>query len=475
MRDIPTQLEYNLVKRRQRKEYCKIDLLNYKYQKVDEISGVVVGKPSFTNSATSDIRRTCSISLIPKEKKYNVEYGAEIWLDKYLQIYIGLENFDGEIEYTNMGVYLINNPSQVYSATNNTITINGLDLMSKLTGLRNGNLEGLTHIIPQGSNVRQAIITLITEAGFTKYIVDEMYVSIDNIITMETPYEITIDVGGTVYELLVQLRDILPQYQIYFDVDGVFHFNLIPSGENEQIMIDDDIWKSTLINYTKSYDFENVKNVIEVVGKTHDISNYGIATLNVSTFTYNSSISSVTSLYDYMEIGFTTKGATNNPHLNMNSLGAYQIIEEDGTAPKMLDNIYYVVRWSSVKTKWIFLGEVTPTAIIEETNPNSPFYVNGTFGKVRIALSGTDYDSINSSYLAYKRCKYELYTRCRLQDKVVLNCVPIYWLDVNWVIEITLPNKQGTEITEKYLIKEINISNTQSISLMKYYPYYPSV
>ena len=468
-----TQNEYNLIKKRQRKEYCKIDLLNYQYQKVDEISGIVVGKPSFSNNATSDIRRTCSISLIPKERKYSVEYGAELWLDKYLQIYMGLENLNGDIEWTNMGIYLINNPSQVYNSINNTITIQGLDLMAKLTGLRNGNLEGIKYIIPQGSNVRSAIIELITEAGFTKYSVEEMYIDIDNSVTMNTPYEISIDIGGTVYELLSKLRDILPQYQMYFDVDGVFHFNLIPSGDNEQAMVNDDIWKYTLIEYTKNYDFENVKNVIEIYGKTHDVINYGEATL--SNNIYSTTISNITDLYDYLEVGFTTSGASSSPSLKVNELSAYQIINEDGTIPILLTNVYYVVRWSSSVSKWIFLGEVTPYAKIEETNQDSPFYINGTFGKVRIVLSGEEYDSINSSYLAKERCKYELYTRCKLQDNVIINCVPIYWLDVNWVVEITLPNKQGIEVTEKYLIKEISTSDTQSVTLMKYYPYYSEV
>ena len=91
-------------------------------------------------------------------------------------------------------------------------------------------------------------------------------------------------------------------------------------------------------------------------------------------------------------------------------------------------------------------------------------------------LSGGDYDNIYTSELAQERADWELYTRCKIQDSVTLTCVPIYWLDVNWLVEITLPNKQGTEVTEQYLIKSINttldISGTQSITMMKYYPLY---
>ena len=128
---------------------------------------------------------------------------------------------------------------------------------------------------------------------------------------------------------------------------------------------------------------------------------------------------------------------------------------------------------------YLFMGEVTPYAISKDLNTNSPFYVNGTYGEVRIVLSGGDYDNIYMSSLAQERADYELYLRCKIQDSVTLTCVPIYWLDVNWVIEITLPNKQGNETTEQYLIKSINttldINGTQTISLMKYYPLYPSL
>lgn len=112
-----------------------------------------------------------------------------------------------KIEYTNMGIYLINNPQRVYSATDNTLTIQGVDLMARMTGLRNGNLQGIPYLVPQGSNVRVAIIACLEIAGFTKYVVDECEI--------DTPNDIKIDVGGTIYQILTKLRDILPNYQMY--------------------------------------------------------------------------------------------------------------------------------------------------------------------------------------------------------------------------------------------------------------------
>ena len=562
---MPTQAEYNLAKQNVRINYYKIILLNYQFQNVGELTGDSVETPSFIIDANSDIRRTCSITLTPRDSSFDIKQGNKIWLDKYVQIFVGQKNIrTKEIEYTNMGIYLINNPQRVYSATDNTLTIQGLDLMAKMTGLRNGNLQGMPYLIPQGSNVRVAIIAVLELAGFTRYVVDEC--------PIDVPNDIRVDVGGTVYQLLTALRDILPNYQMYFDTDGVFHYNLIPSGKNEQVMVDDDIWNVNLIDYQKSTDFESLKNSIEVFGKTHDIKNYG-GQSSVSGDTYSITLSSVNSLYRNTKIGFNTSvdvGDTKNLSVTTSSgKVTYPIRNEDGTIPTFgEEDTYYVVKyvygidhWEFVNVQDVenpnvavisddtyivtdssvteytdgmtytfktplsgcdsvylpyfqinsldkieikntvklrndmvytlkyfeassyeeekyfqFMGEITPYAQIKEENPDSPFYVGGTVGEIRQVLSGGDYDNIYTSDLAMERAKWELYRLCRLQDNVTLDCIPIYWLDVNWLVEITLPNKYGEEETEKYIIKSINIGSgvgaTMSVTMMKYYPYY---
>ena len=83
--------------------------------------------------------------------------------------------------------------------------------------------------------------------------------------------------------------------------------------------------------------------------------------------------------------------------------------------------------------------------------------------------------------LAQQRANYELYLNCKLQDSVSINCMPIYFLDVNWIVEITLPIKKqdGTEEEETrlYMIKSISTTlgtdATQTLSLVRYYPLYP--
>ena len=166
------------------------------------------------------------------------------------------------------------------------------------------------------------------------------------------PNQINISVGGTVYDILKELRDILPQYQMYFDVDGVFHYNLIPSGTNEQVAIDDDIFKATLTEYSIDTDFEGIKNEIVVIGKTHDISYYGIMAIssNAGTITITDA-----SLSNNLKIGFNTSTNGLLSTINLNAFGAKQLLDEYGNAITLTDvtDKYYIAK---ISVKWRLLA-----------------------------------------------------------------------------------------------------------------------
>jgi hypothetical protein len=457
-----TQDEYNVTKQKIRDMYITIDLLDYQYQKVDEISGVVVGSPSFTINADSDLRRSLSISIIPTDSSFDITQGSKIWMDKYVRPFIHIKK-QGSNEYikTNLGTYMINNPETAISITEKIINLSCIDLMAKMTGLRNGNLEGIPYIISEGSNVKKVLIQLLKLSGFTQYVIQECPYAVPN--------EIKVDVGGTIFDIIKQLVDIDPNYQVYFDVDGVFHYDKIPTGDNQQSMITDDLWDSVILNYNISTDYESVKNVIEVVGGTHDISNFA-SEVTITNSTYNLKIVNVSGLTDGLKVGFVASNPVTNPYLNINELGAKPLKNEDGTFPTMYEesDIYYVAKYSSEKGYFVYLGQVTPHGYAEDDNPESPFYVNGTLGRIRIVLSGGDYDNIPSDELAQQRANYEFYRRCRLQDTITLTCVPIYWIDVNILVDITIDGE-----LKKYLVKDVNtgldVGGTQTITLMTYY------
>ena len=197
--------------------------------------------------------------------------------------------------------------------------------------------------------------------------------------------------------------------------------------------------------------------------------------------TYIVTDSSITQLTDNMTYTFRTPmtGCENiyMPYFQINDLKKIEI----KNTVKLRNDTTYTLKYFEAseydQEKYFqFMGEITPYAQIKEENPDSPYYVGGSVGEIRQVLQGGNYDNIYTSDLAMERAKWELYRLCRLQDNVTLNCVPIYWLDVNWIVEITLPNKYGVEEKELYMIKSINIGSglgsTQSITMARYYPYY---
>lgn len=458
----------NYITKSVRQLRAKINILNFQMQTVDEISGNVLDG-NITEDANSDIRRTCNISMVVTNGQFNIQPGSQIWLSNYFQVYIGVDNlYTGQTQWFNKGIYLIDQPSYTFDPVTSTLTFQGYDLMCKMTGMRNGYLEGIPTVIPQGSDIRESMIATVTQlGGFSKYAIQEN--------PQTVPYDIQIDPGGTVYDIIVALRDILPSWQIYFDEDGVFHYEPIPSGENEPVMFYDDTWNEVVLSESINTDFSTVKNIVEVWGKTLNPAHYADATVSGNTYQLN--IADVTTYRNNMLYGFTAPSIVSNPQIQINSLGERPIVNEDGTNAVIPEaETYYVVKYQEESNSFLFMGYQQPYAVVEDDNPESPFYVNGPVGKVRIVLQGGEYDNIYTNDLATQRAEYELWLRTRLEDNVTLSCVPVYSLQTNTVVSKTLTNQTSPTL---FIIKNIstNLSyqGTQTVQMITYYPLYPTI
>ena len=296
--------DYNVLKQQYIKKYIRLELLDFQYNIVDELSGNMT-KCSINVDSNSDLRRSCDLGFVVTTSTFDIKAGSKLWLDKFVRPYVGYENMrTGEIQWYNQGIYLVNNPQWSYNASTNEISMQALDLMSKLTGLRNGNLEGIPTKIAKDENVREAIIKTIELGGFTKYICEECKTKDGTIVPV--PYDIEIDVGGTVYDILTGLRDIMPNYQIYFDINGVFHYEPIPLAYDDPVLIDDDLFNNVLISENINTDFESVKNYVEVLGHTWDVDYYSPSeSTTVSGGTITPTFADLKTLEDGTAVGIT--------------------------------------------------------------------------------------------------------------------------------------------------------------------------
>lgn len=336
--------DYNVLKQQYIKKYIRLELLDFQYNIVDELSGNMT-KCSINVDSNSDLRRSCDLGFVVTTSTFDIKAGSKLWLDKFVRPYVGYENMrTGEIQWYNQGIYLVNNPQWSYNASTNEISMQALDLMSKLTGLRNGNLEGIPTKIAKDENVREAIIKTIELGGFTKYICEECKTNDGTIVPV--PYDIEIDVGGTVYDILSSLRDIMPNYQIYFDINGVFHYEPIPLAYDDPVLIDDDLFNNVLISENINTDFESVKNYVEVLGHTWDVDYYSPSDkTTVSGGTITPIFADLKELQNDTAVGITLPSdITNVDKITIDFLGNNDVVDIEDKPIKEL----------SKDTEWIF-------------------------------------------------------------------------------------------------------------------------
>ena len=420
---MPNQKQFDTTLQSIRNIDCKLFVLDYDYTILDEISGKTESV-SLNVDAESDIRRTANINIVLKDDSRqtnsNIFYwqvGNPYWFDKYIQIYVAIQDVNTqEYVWVNEGIYMVNSPTISYDATTNNLSFEAVDLMSKMTGLRNGQLEGMTYTIPAGSTITGALKTLLIEQGFDKYII--FTPPYDYV-----PQEIKIDIGGTTYDLLRELRDINANWEMFFDVDGVFHFQQIPSGkvivdpesgeEGEPTpVIDQTMWDKLNVSYDLDTNFEDVKNYVEVLGKVHEPHEYGTVTIedNVLNMKLTNIIASY--LNNVWVVGIpviATEGATQPEALAtpitqivIKDIAGADVADITLDTPIIAANEYYCVKLTFNDTECEtceYLGALQPRAVAFENNPESPFYV-GTSTQYESAYGNVvDFASENESYI----------------------------------------------------------------------------
>ena len=333
-----------------KEQYLKVELLDFSTERVvQEIQGRCV-TGSLSIDGNSSVRRTCSFSIIPDVETYSItDIDNLISINKKFKLYVGYKNTlnhykeYGDIIWFPQGLFVVCTASINNSLSGGTINISAKDKMCLLNGevggtltapvvlhesyIRNTDDEGRESTTVKKTLIYNIIRESVTELGgvdpsrviindvplkikkVLRYIgKDPIYINSDgsfvdkddpNAIAIEPddlagysyvdftyPGELVKNAGDTVVSILDSIKNLLGNFEYYFDTQGNFIFQEIKNYLNksytgithlngEDYMVDFSQKESQfsfknsdiIVSYSNSPNYQNIKNDFVVWGK----------------------------------------------------------------------------------------------------------------------------------------------------------------------------------------------------------------
>ena len=480
-----------------------------------KILGVLTGIPQlggFNIDAESNIRRTTSLDIKLDDFFNDIEAKIESYLnlDFLLECGIYNERSDG-YTYYRMGIFCITTANTSYDAITNVLSIDLSDQFAKLDNSRNGQVGGApTIIIPVEQDgvkntLKASMIRIIkSETNFVDYIIDDIgeYYGMPqnnenyleyrelNPLWNVIPYDLEFSPGNTVADLLLEIRDLYPNCQLYFDIYGNLCFDMIPSNTNTPVVLSNDYLQRILLSNGSEnveYDIGSIKNVVEVFGKVYEVDRF-CETSSYSSGTYILTINSFESYKTYEMIAFTASSANEeSPYVNINGIGNIPLYKEFTTTfievgVISTNDMVVIKTMKDLDGNYIayYLGQYQPHALCVLTDniddevytkkyfaeryncleknvafvevKNSPFSIQ-KLGIILDSKIGDEFDNIISDSVAVDNAKYLIYKSSVWNDVVTITTKIIPWLDVNTKVEY---KKQQENDIHTYIIKSIS-------------------
>ena len=505
-----TQDDIRLLKQKEKIIYVNIEVKNRNLKTLDEVSGICTSF-NYDISSDSGIRRSATLSVIVADKKFNVNEKSLFWIDKIIYIKIGYENIrTGQVNYYPVAHFLITENSISYDATTNELSMSLVDLMALFTGERGGYLVGYETQIRRYGNIpdseitedtqpiriRNAIVDTVTQlGGWNKYRIDD--------VGYDIPYDIEFGMGVTVFEIIDELVNLYPAWEFFFDFDGTFICQEIPTCINDECIADDDILKDLIISEPYSNNFSAVFNLTEVFGKCWE-ADYFIEELSANGNSYKGTLDVTKFAYSIGDYYAFTVPVDNleAPTLQINDLDICDIVQlgNDGKdvglpAGTMLANHSYVVKFKSGKLYFqgqyqihavATLWNVLPSKEVQQqykteyncnnmsfvVNPDNPFAIDKIGVKVAEPIED---DAIWLDKDCLERAEYENWKTTVLSNQVSMELISIPWLDVNQKISHHLVHQ---DMPAEYITKSISnnvLDGTMTIDMINFYPLYPYI
>ncbi|WGT38004.1 hypothetical protein QH639_19580 [Lysinibacillus sp. 1 U-2021] len=411
------QEQYNILQRSSRILHIKLELLNKNDIVINILQGYSISG-SINISAESTYRRNGSLSMYIKDNNLLPRPESNIWFNRKVRVFTGLEDYDGEIVWFKQGEFLIQNADLSKTLSDRTINFDLSDKMASIDGSQGGTLSHELEILPEGITVSEAIRSSLK--GLAKVSVDDIKITDVDLLV---PYEINMQPNSSVYELVDTLRKLYMDIDFYVNLDGYYIVERIKNRHFDPVVWDFSRQNMNLVisNSTK-INFDNVKNSVYIWGRKNTL-------------------------------GETIKWVYKNKYIRDTTSERDNIKNQEKgdicTIKSSLQSFFWDGEWKELS-----------------------FTVNPEFSIDLIGerICSITEDKIATIEQAALRAEYELKISDNLSETIDFTCVPIYGLDVNEKIKMY---DEDIGINGYYLTKSVSLplshDGAMSISAIKLY------
>jgi hypothetical protein len=246
---------------KQYKIYIKIELYDSQMRYIKEITQRVnkdIGTLRIDGS--SPIRRAFTLHLDNKTGEFIFGENNLIWIDKRLKLYLGLQLWNGNIEYIPLGVFVLTEPEDNHTLDGKSVTINAVDKAFFMTDKRGKFVN--EQIIETGTKITDAIKIIASHVGETMFNFDD----VQDIV----PYELTYSGDDNRWDAIQELAT-LAKCTVFYDVYGYLRLKKIDLNyfETEPVTWEykyGDPNERLYAGNVRKFDDSNLANHIRVLG-----------------------------------------------------------------------------------------------------------------------------------------------------------------------------------------------------------------